>query len=290
MLPLPSSVTVALPDVALRCLVASPAGVERSTVICAHGFPDCEHSFREQLAPLVAAGHRVVCPAMRGYAPSDEPTSRRYDAAALGDDLVRLADHFSPRRPVHLVGHDWGAVAAYAATALAPERFDRLVTMAVPHLRVAGPRFFRPAQLRRSWYMALFQLPVLAERSLLANDLALVDRLWRDWSPGWARDDDHVALVKRAIAPNASAVLGYYRALRRGALGEARRLLFARTRVPSLYLHGADDGCIGAELCRGVADAYVAPVDVHVVAGAGHFVHLERPAEVNRLLLDFLAR
>ncbi|MFI5290023.1 MAG: alpha/beta fold hydrolase [Polyangia bacterium] len=274
----------------LACLVDGP---ERGPVIlCAHGFPDCARSFRAQTAPLVARGFRVVAPYLRGYAPSTPARDGRYDAAALGADLCALAAHFSTER-VRLIGHDWGAIAAYAATALAPARFSHLCTLAVPHLRACAPRFLRPSQLRKSWYMGLFQLRGLAERRLAEDDFALVERLWRDWSPGFTPPQGELAAIKRSIAApdHLSAVLGYYRALLSPAaiFGESRRLLFRRTSVPALYLHGEDDGCVGVELSNGIETAYSSGVRVHRVPSCGHFLHQERPDEVNRLLLGFLA-
>jgi pimeloyl-ACP methyl ester carboxylesterase len=94
--------------------------------------------------------------------------------------------------------------------------------------------------------------------------------------------------VKDAIAPNAKAVLGYYRALVQ-PFGESRSLLFRRTSVPALYLHGADDGCVGSELATGVGRGYASGVDVHVIHDAGHFVHLEQPERVNALLRGFFS-
>jgi pimeloyl-ACP methyl ester carboxylesterase len=269
----------------LACLVDGDAGAP--LVLLAHGFPDCARSFRRQTPALVAAGFRVVAPWMRGYAPSTPARDGRYDAAALGSDLVALARHFSPGRPARLVGHDWGAVAAYAACALAPRAFSHLATVAVPHLGVAGPRFASPAQLRRSWYMAFFQLPLLAERRLAARDFALVDRLWRDWSPGFSPPADELAAVKAALRGREREVLGYYRALPRSALSSPARLLRRRTRVPSLYVHGVDDGCIGVALCEDLERAYAAEIAVHRLAG-GHFVHQESVEEFNRILVEFL--
>lgn len=265
---------------------------EGPLVLCAHGFPDGPRSYRRQIDPLVAAGYRVACPAMRGYAPSSESASRRYDAGALGSDLVGIADRLSPEQPVRLVGHDWGAIAAYAASALAPTRFSHLVTMAIPHFRGTAQKVLTPRQARRSWYIGMFQLPAIAERRLAAADLALIDRLWRDWSPGYRVDPVETAAIKDGIRDRLGPVLAYYRALfrPRSVLGESRRLLFARTQVPALYLHGQDDGCMGVEVAAGTEAHYAAGVEVHRIAGVGHFLHLEQPEIVNSLLLRFLAR
>ena len=274
-----------LGDVELSCAVHGDGPL----VLCAHGFPDDARSFRAQVDPLVARGFRVVCPTMRGYAPSGVPRSRRYDAEALGRDLCALAEKLSPGSPVRLIGHDWGAIAAYAATALEPARFSHLVTLAVPHLGTTLRGLARPAQMRRSWYVAFFQLRGLAERRLAAHDFALIDRLWRDWSPGYAASRDDLTSIKAGIAPRVPEVLGYYRAFFSPSafLGPSRHLMLAPTTVPAIHIHGEDDGCIGVELTRGMERHFRAGIHVHTVPRAGHFVHLERPEIVNPLLLDF---
>lgn len=271
--------------VTLSCLLDGPP--QGPLVIAAHGFPDGPGSFDPLVDPLVAEGYRLLRPAMRGYAPSGRPPSGRYDAAALGGDLLALADALSPHAPARLVGHDWGAVAAYAACALAPERFSHVVAMSVPHLRTAAPRWLSPAQLRRSWYMGFFQIPRLPERWLAMDDMAAVERLWRDWSPGYRCPPERMASVKEGLRGRLSDVLGYYRALPRAVLRPAGRLLFRKTRVPALYLHGRQDGCVGVEVAAGIERAHAAGLRGEKVEGAGHFLHLERPERVSELVLGF---
>jgi pimeloyl-ACP methyl ester carboxylesterase len=268
----------------LACIVAGDGPL----VVCAHGFPDCARSFRHQLPALVAAGYRVVVPWMRGYAPSTAARDGRYDVAALGNDLVALARHFSPGSPARLVGHDWGAIAGYAAVALAPGAFSHLATIAVPHFRVAGPRFATPAQLRRSWYVGLFQLRHFAERRLAAHDFAFVERLWRDWSPGLRAPADELAAVKASLRGREREVLAYYRALFSRASATTARLLRDVIRIPAIYVHGIDDGCAGVELCHGVERAYAGPIAVHRLSG-GHFVHQEAVEQFNSILVEFLS-
>src|SRR4051812_41167004 len=198
-----------LGDVTLDCAVTG----EGPVAILAHGFPDDASTFRAQVPALAAAGYRVVVPTMRGYAPSGVARSGRYDTAALGDDLVGLADRFSPGAPARLVGHDWGAVAAFAAAARAPARFSHLATIAVPYMRAVARHLGSAAQLRRSWYMGLFQLPGVAEARLRARDFALVDELWRAWSPAYRPSPDELRAVKNGIRDRVGPVLAYYRAM-----------------------------------------------------------------------------
>ncbi|MEP7120088.1 MAG: alpha/beta hydrolase [Byssovorax sp.] len=277
---------VQLTDVTLACGVSGPPG--GPLVLLAHGFPDDASTFRAQVPALVAAGFRCVTPTLRGYAPSGRSTENRYDAASLGHDLVGLADHYAPRAKARLVGHDWGAIASFAAAAIAPDRFSHLVTMAVPHARALLANT-SAAQLRRSWYMGFFQLPRLAETRLIRGDHAMIDELWRDWSPGYRASEEEMRRVKEAISGREPEVLAYYRALLspRALLGDARKLLLAKTRVPALHLHGEDDGCVGVECARGAERWYLDSYAMKRVAGAGHFLQRERPEEINAALLGF---
>lgn len=278
---------VDLPDVTLA-VESRGAG---PLVIAAHGFPDDPSTFRAQVPALVEAGYRVVVPAMRGYAPSGVSLRGRYDVPALGGDLLALADRYSPEAPVRILGHDWGAVAGYAAAAIAPHRVSHLAALAVPHLRAFLPAMARAAQVRRSWYMLFFQLRGVADHAVGANDLALIERLWRAWSPGYAPSAEEMAAVKDAIRDRVGPVLSYYRALP-GVLadGEVRRRLLAPTSVATLRLHGAQDGCIGAEVGADEGRYYAKGFERVVIEGAGHFLQRERAEEVNRRVVEFFGR
>ena len=267
--------------------------------LCLHGFPDHAPTWEALLADLAAAGFHAVAPWMRGYAPTAVPADGRYQTAALALDALAVADALAPGdRPAVLVGHDWGAIAAYAAVVHRPDRFRRLVAMSVPHVAALAARFFMsPAQLKRSWYMFFFQLP-LAGTAVSAADFALIDTLWRDWSPGLEPPADHLRGVKGSLAApgGLEAALGYYRQLW-DTTGHDPRLAAVQgaaqgwVPVPTLYLHGADDGCIGAEIVDADAMAPLFPqgVDVEIVPGTGHFLHLEDPARVNGRIVKFLS-
>ncbi|MDX2170699.1 MAG: alpha/beta hydrolase [Deltaproteobacteria bacterium] len=265
-------------------------------VLCLHGFPDHARSFRHQLPALAQAGFRAVAPFMRGYAPSDVPADGPYQSAALAEDAAALLAALDDQ-PAALFGHDWGAVAAYGAAILAPQRVARLITAAVPHGPALPTAFMTNyEQQRRSWYMFFFQTP-LADLALAHDDFRFLERLWRDWSPGWSWPAEEMEALKATFRQPgvAGAALAYYRQtlnplLQRPELAATQeRVQMSPVTVPTLYLHGADDGCIGRQLADGMEAFFPAGLEKRVVPGAGHFVHQERPDIVNPALLDFLA-
>ncbi len=167
-------------------------------VLALHGFPDTPRTFCYQLPALAAAGYRVVAPYTRGYFPTDLPPDGRYESAALAQDVVALMAVLS-QEPVILLGHDWGASAAYGAAVLAPERVAGLITIAVPPSANFRRAFVtNPAQQRRSWYMYFFQM-AYAEMAVEYNDFAFVERLWQDWSPGWAYSAEDIEALKTSL-------------------------------------------------------------------------------------------
>jgi pimeloyl-ACP methyl ester carboxylesterase len=283
--------TIRTPNVTFEALEAGSGPL----VLCLHGFPDQARSFRHQLPALARAGFHAVAPHMRGYAPTGAPADGRYDGMALGEDVVALLDALDAPRAV-VFGHDWGAAATYFAALLAPHRFERVVTAAVPY----GPQFFRslatsPAQQRRSWYMFFFQ-HALADAALAHDDFALIDRLVEEWSPGWAwpAEDREATKASFRRAGTVGAALGYYRATMGPAFADpvvleaSAAAMSAPLAMPGLVLHGERDGCIGAELVAPMREYFPRGLRVEIVPGAGHFVHQERPDAVNRIVLDFL--
>ena len=269
---------------------------EAPLALCLHGFPDSAWTWRHLLPSLAGSGYRAVAPWLRGYAPTTVPADGRYQSAVLGLDACALHEALGGGDDAVLMGHDWGAYAAYAAVHhTTPWR--RVVTLAVPPPATIAGAFFSYDQLRRSWYMFFFQHP-LAEMALPMDDLAFVERLWADWSPGYDASEDlpHVKDALRDPA-NLTAAIGYYRATL-GGVGidtspEVQALQDASAQpppLPTLYLHGRTDGCMGADLAELAGAALTTPGSrAEIVDDAGHFLHLERPDVVNRLIGEFLA-
>jgi len=263
--------------------------------LCLHGFPDSAHTWRHLLPRLATAGFHAVAPFMRGYAPTSVADDGCYHLGALVADAVALHEVLGGDDQAVLIGHDWGAETAYGAAAFAPERWRRIVTLAVPPAALDDTIFADYDQLKRFFYLFLFKTP-LAERVVAARRMAFIDRLWADWSPGYdARVDRRHAKRCLRRPANLAAALSYYRAaeprpegvdvLRHEAEFAAAASVAPR---PTLYLHGDRDGCIDARLVRGAGRHLGKGSAVEVVRQAGHFLHLERPELVNKRILAWL--
>ncbi|MHB8438813.1 MAG: alpha/beta fold hydrolase [Acidimicrobiales bacterium] len=267
---------------------------EGPLALCLHGFPDTANTWRHLLPELASAGYHAVAPWMRGYAPTSTAPDGSYQTGALAVDAGRLHETFGGDERAVLIGHDWGAAATYAAAVQQPGRWRRAVAMALPPLGAMAESFFSYDQLKRSFYIFVFQSP-LAEMAVAQDDLAFIDRLWADWSPGYDGSWDATQVKEALREPaNLAAAIGYYRAMFDPTLhlpqyAEAQMAAGGQPPQPTLYLHGVDDGCLGID-CVGDVMPFLSAGSVHRnIEGAGHFLHLERPDEVNALILDFLA-
>ena len=290
----PRWLEVDAPAVQLKALVWGPD--KGPIALCLHGFPDTPYGFRKIVPQLVDAGYRVVAPFMRGYAPSGLPSDRAYHLGAIMHDALQVHQAAGPTPDDVVIGHDWGAMVATGLAAMPKSPFRKAVVMSVPPsatLRSNRGSLLKllPGQLVRSWYISYFQLPFAPERS----GPWIVPLLWRRWSPAYDATED-VPMVQSAIgAPDRwRAALGLYRATIRQykpptQYAELHRWWTEPPRLQTLYLHGAEDGCMTAEFTPFVRDALPLGSDAVVVGGAGHFLQLDRPDEVGRRIVEFLA-
>jgi pimeloyl-ACP methyl ester carboxylesterase len=250
-------------------------------VLLIHGFPDTAHTWRETLPALAQAGFRAVAYFQRGYAPTAIPADGRYDTDTLGADVLALIPALGAEQAV-VVGHDWGASAAYAAATLAPERVRLLVTLAIPHPATVRPT---PAQLYRMRHFLSLSLPG-AEARVRRDGFALIDELVRRWSPAWSVPPGETDAVKEVFREPGclEAALGYYRALRPWLPRSHRGVI----RVPAVAFAGETDGGIPPAGFARSHRRFAGPYQVVRLPG-GHFLHREHPERFNRELLRVLA-
>ncbi len=260
-------------------------------VVLLHGFPETHRSWDLQVPALVSAGFCTLAVDLRGYGQSSRPRAG-YDLPSLADDVAGVVRELGTGK-VAVVGHDWGGAITWELCARHAELFDRAVILACPHpwlMLRALRRNLR--QLRRSWYMFFFQLPRLPERWLSKNGGANLARMFRDRPPQTKAereilDAEVQALLETDALP---AALAYYRQVFRDnarALLTGAGLRPAPLQLPVTLVWGQQDSCLGTELIHGTNEL-VRHLHVHVVEDAGHFVHQERPDQVNALLVRAL--
>ena len=250
-------------------------------VVLLHGWPDTGDLWRHQEPALTAAGYRVIAPDLRGFGLSSKPVElSAYAAPAMVGDVVGVLDALGIGR-AHLVGHDWGAAIAWMTAALVPDRIASVTALSVGH-----PAAFRSAgwpQREKSWYMLLFQFAGIAEQWLSADDF----RNLREWSAHPEID----SVVERLAEPGAlTASLSLYRAiLPPESLVEPPTPLPPVT-VPAMGVWSSGDLALVEEGMTGSAGHVTGGWRYERVEGAGHWLQLDAPEQVNALLLDFLGQ
>ncbi len=271
--------------VLLHVAQAGPTG--GPLVLLLHGFPAFWYDWRCQIPALAAAGYRVWAPDQRGYNSSDKPHPvRAYNLNSLADDAAGLITAAGAQRAT-VIGHDWGAAVAWWMAQRHPQLLERVAILNTPHPRLLLRKIVTSLrQARRSTYILYFQLPGIAEAALGARDgLVLAENIKRTARRGVFSDAELEHYREAWRQPGAlRAMLNWYRAVAR-FLPPAQSIRI-QPRVQVIW--GRRDFALEADL----AQESVALCDdgrLTYLASAGHWVHLEEPDEVNRLLLDFLA-
>jgi pimeloyl-ACP methyl ester carboxylesterase len=266
-------------------------------VLLVHGFPDTAYTWDYTLRALAEAGYRAIAPFTRGYAPTAIPADGQYGVDTLGRDVLALiealgapvdrADRADGRAKAIVIGHDWGAGAAYSAAALEPDAVRLLVTLAIPHPGAITPT---PSIV---WALRHF-LPLSrrgAADKILRDDLEMIDTLVQRWSPAWhvpPTETDHVKAAFR-VPGSLDAALGYYRQQPLVRTPASHRL---KITVPTISFAGEND-LVAPRVYEKVRHQFTGPYQVLQMPG-GHFMHREHPdvfvAELLRALADHLAR
>ena len=296
------------------------SGQGPAVVLC-HGFPETWYSWRNQIPVLVEAGYRVVAMDMRGFGETSAP--ERLDAYTqlhMVGDVIGVLDGLKLPNAV-IVGHDWGALVAWNAALMRPDRIRAVAGLSVPYMPRSGTSVLQAMRARGNdgFYMAYFQQPDVPEEDLerdvelslkrifytLSGDPPEAER-WKAVVPKGLTFVQSLAEPKQLPAWLSQAELDVYvksyrRTGFRGGLNWYRNsdrnteLLApfhgAGISVPALYVAGKRDAVVqwSEQSIRQL------PVNLRdwrgtvLLENAGHWVQQEAPAEVNKALLQFLA-
>jgi pimeloyl-ACP methyl ester carboxylesterase len=258
-------------------------------VILLHGFPEFWFGWRNQILQLAEAGFHVVVPDQRGYNLSEKPKGvAAYDLDTLAADVVALGGHFGHEH-FALVGHDWGAAVAWWAAQNYPQRIERLIAMGAPHPAVWADGFRNdPRQRRKSYYVRLFQIPVLPELALRARRFkALCDAVTDTAVPGTVGEAELAYYREAWSQPGAlTATLNWYRGIWRKTLLPPKDY---RIRVPTLMIWGMRDRYGEPDLAR-ASVRLCDQGELVLLENATHGIQHDEPERLNAMLLDFLKR
>jgi pimeloyl-ACP methyl ester carboxylesterase len=254
---------------------------EGPPVLLLHGFPDSHRLWRNQVPALTANGLRAVTPDLRGFGESERP-ERVEDYFILNtlEDLRALLDHLEIEK-AHIVGHDFGAAAAWAFASLYAPRVESLVAISVGH-----PSSFQNAgyeQLARSWYMFMFQFEGVAERWLSRNDWEFL----RVMSGRRGDGDQYVADLSRPGA--LTAALNWYRANIPPESWISDAIPLPPVECPTMGIWSSGDVALTEAQMTGSQKFVTGPWRYERIDGSGHWIPLEEPERLSELLLDFLS-
>lgn len=260
------------------------AGPEDGPVIVLlHGFPQFSDCWDAVTPKLTAEGFRCVAFDQRGYSRGARPRSRRaYRVGELVGDVCALVDGLGVEQ-VHLVGHDWGAVVAWAVAAAAPRRLASLTALSVPHPAAFGRAMLTTRQFFASWYTYAFQLPRLPELTLLGRDGRQPERFVRAMvrtgqSPERARRDAASMIRTGAL----TSAINWYRA----ALLSTPRHITGRVDVPSLFVWSDGDTAVTRAAAESCHDWVSGPFRYEVLSGVSHWIPDAVPDRCAELILS----
>jgi pimeloyl-ACP methyl ester carboxylesterase len=247
-------------------------------VLLLHGFPQDSTAWARVEPALHGNGLRTLAPDQRGYSPMARPRGRaNYRLRELADDAVALLDA-AELDGAHVVGHDWGGIVGWALGAWHPDRVRTLTALSVPHPAAMAKAMLTSDQALRSYYVALFQLPVLPERALLAGGGTA---LRRALSRGGLPQDAVDRYVRRMREPGAlTGALAWYR-----ALPWSGRDPVGTVRVPTLHVWSTGDAFLGRAATEASAAFVDAPYRLEVLPDVSHWIPELAPDVVADLVI-----
>lgn len=268
----------------LRFTIRGTGPAEGEPVLLLHGFPETSHMWEPLMAALAGEGYRCVAPDQRGYSAGARPNDvEDYRYELLAADVHALAAAVGFER-YHLVGHDWGALAGWAALALDAAPVASWTAMSVPHYAgFASAVYDDPEEETYRGLLELF-LSDAAEEALGGNDMA---GLRMAWAVGGDEQVEAYAAVFGQPGALTGALTWYRASNAHRRVFEDPSFAFGPVSTPTLVLWGKDDPYVRRLSIERGAEHMSGPYRL-VELDAGHFLVQERPGEVRAEVLAHL--
>jgi pimeloyl-ACP methyl ester carboxylesterase len=254
---------------------------EGAPVLMLHGFPDGSRAWRYQIPALSEAGFRCIVPDLRGFGETEAPTEvSAYAIPEIEQDLLQLLDHLGLER-VQLVAHDWGAALGWYFAGLNPDRVERYATLQIGH----GSNHFagREESRQRSWYILFFLLEGIAEEQLQREDWLM----FREWMATYP--DAEEAIKDFSRPGRLTAGLNWYRAnFDPSAFFGTAPYDVPGVQCPTMGIWSPGEKFLTEHQILASPQYVNNTWRYERILGPSHWVQLDKPDEVNRLLLDFL--
>jgi pimeloyl-ACP methyl ester carboxylesterase len=251
------------------------------TLLLLHGFPQTNRCFDALARRLVPHGLRLLAPDQRGYSPGARPAgAESYGLHEVAGDALRILDTYGIER-ADIVGHDWGAVVAWALAATHPARVRTLTAVSVPHPKAMAAALAdeNSGQRERSAYMQLLRQPGKAETVLLEDGAARLRAVYQPLPE--AAVEPHIRALSDPAA--LTGALNWYRAMR----PEISAALPDVT-VPTTYVWSTEDVAIGRAAAEHCAAHVAGPYRFVELDGISHWIPDQAPDELAEAVLDRL--
>ena len=291
---------------------------EGPAIILLHGFPELAYSWRHQLPALAKAGYRAIAPDQRGYGNTAAPPDvSDYRVEELIGDVHGLLDALELESAI-FIGHDWGAILLWYMAMLAPDRIEKLIILNIPYFRrpPIDPITLMRERYGNGFYIVNFQDSDEADRVFAENPAHFFDVVMRHQQISRQRFDS---------LPPERKVVNFIRSLKQERHSGEPLLLdeerdyyaaaYAKSgftgpinwyrnwthnwrvtagvdptiSIPTLFIGAVDDVIVAPEQIEAMKPQ-VTDLTIHMLKDCGHWSQQEKPAAVNRLILDWLVQ
>lgn len=265
--------------------VVEKGSKEDKVIIFLHGFPEFWYGWKKQMDFFADKGFSVVVPDQRGYNLSSKPAGvKSYRIELLIADIAELITRLTSRK-VMLVGHDWGGNVAWTMAMHYPQLLEKLIIINMPHPEVMRAHLQKNLQqMLRSWYAGFFQLPLLPEKIVQAFDFRILAGSMIGSAQPETFSDQDIAHYKQAWRqPGAiKSMIHWYRAYKYNSLDINEEI-----DIPTLLIWGQKDSFLHHKMAS-QSMGRCQEGRLEMIQDATHWVHHEKPQQVNALIYDFV--